>query len=273
MDEKKFRSINSLLHVTWHPPKIERSDFPWVIVDNILYRLQNLDSKVEGNIAYAGIENQQQLEKLCSYIQVGTIYFQAIRIHDFSPLLSQSKLTNLAVDGDPKLLDLSSIGKLTSLKTLILVDTLKPHDLSPLSNLTNLTALQIAGGMWNDIKVDNLDPISQLPNLTELRLIFVKVANGGLHPLAKCRFLKYLEFTNTYPREEFAYLAAHLPNTECNSFAPWYHIEPSVQFDEKDIEVTGKRKPHLNSQTDQKLMEKYSKEFKRLVNYYLSENN
>lgn len=270
-DSISFTNISALLDVRKYPAKYDPADIPLAIVDGVVYPIKKLVSRVEGNIAYVVGVNQEQFQKLCHFVQVRTLYFCYMRVSDLVPLLSQSHLTNLAIEGNTKLTDLSALGGLTSLQTLLLMDTPKAHDISAISRLTNLVALQIAGGLWTYNTIQCLSPLSNLVNLAELKLLYVKVESDGLRPLAHCRSLKYLEITNQFTTEEFAYLAAHLPDTKCSRFAPWIYL--NLTIDGKHIEITGKRKPHLNPKTDQTIIEKYSNEFSRLVRYYSTEKS
>jgi hypothetical protein len=271
LDFTSFANISALLDVRKYPAIYNPEDIPLAIIDGIVFPVKSLVSEVEGNTAYVLGVNQEQFQKLCLLIQVRTLYFYEMRVFDLNPLLSQSGLVNLGIEWNTKLTDLSTIGRLTSLQTLLLMQTPKARDISAISKLTNLIALQIAGGLWSDNKVQSLNPISNLVNLAELRLMEVQVEKDGLRPLASCQSLKYVDFSNKYSTDDFAYLTAHLRNTKCARFAPWIRLRLTI--DGKDIEITGKRKPHLNSRTDQKLIEKYSNEFLSLVRYYLSEKS
>lgn len=261
-----FHNIDDLDNVRLHNIKFGKENKPAAIIDGIIHRINEIESCIEGDSACIVGVNQDQFQKLCSLIQVKTLYFYEMRVEDLSPLLGQSNLSRLAIYWNTKLIDLSPIRNLTSLQTLILKHTPKAQDISALSNLINLVALEYSGGNWSTNTAKSLVPITRLTNLSELIISNIRIESDGLRPLALCRSLKNLSVNNNFPTEDYAYLAAHLRNTKCELFAPWVRLHQTIG--DKDIMVIGKRKPFLNSGTDRKLMDKYSDEFLKLVLEY-----
>jgi hypothetical protein len=259
IDDSTFTNIYDLYKVKSNHAHFGIEDKPVAIIDGIVHRINEMRSCLEGNNAYVVGVNQDQFQKLCGLIQVTSLYFYEMRVVDLSPLINQSNLARLAIEWNTKVKDLSHLKKLTSLRTLILIDTPKAHDISSFSALDNLTALEFSGGIWNKNTAESLTPISRLPYLQELMMYNIKIESGGILPVAECRSLRYLGLSNHYDTEDFAYLAAHLRNTKCKCFVPWNRLNQPIG--DKDIMVTGKRKPLLNSQTDQELMNRYSNDF------------
>ena len=111
------------------------------------------------------------------------------------------------------------IAKIKCLKGLVLEDTPKISDLSPLSQCIKLESFEFSGGMWKSNKTESLEPISGLPKLSSLRLLNLSVSSG-LKSLASLTSLRELELSNQFPTEEYAYLSVKLDGVHCEYFAP-----------------------------------------------------
>ena len=196
-DDSAFNNIYDLYNVKSRHAKFGVEDKPVAIIDGIVHRINEMWFGVEGNNAYVVGVNQDQFQKLCGLIQVKTLYFYEMRVEYLSPLIYQSNLTRLAIEWNTKLQDLSPLKNLTSIQTLILIDTPKVHDISAFSALDNLTALEFSGGIWNKNTAESLAPISRLPHLQELMMHNIKIESGGILPIAECHSLRYLVYRIT----------------------------------------------------------------------------
>ncbi|PGQ48784.1 internalin, partial [Bacillus thuringiensis] len=94
----------------------------------------------------------------------------------------------------------------------------------------------------------------------------LKVKDDSLEPLMQLKNLKELSLSNQFKVEEYAKLSVALPYTVCESFKPYVYINDAI--DGKNIMVTGRRRPVLNSKTDTVKMQKYEEQFKRLQEEY-----
>jgi hypothetical protein len=68
--------------------------------------------------------------------------------------------------------------------------------------------------------VETLAPLSALKALRFLHLTNLKATDNSLEPLRELTDLEELECANFYPMEQFAKLAAALPQTRCTWFSP-----------------------------------------------------
>ncbi len=138
--------------------------------------------------------------------------------------------------------------------------------MSALNLCSKLECLEFSGGIWSKNKVKTLEPISHLPLLNSLKLLNLSIVTNGLKPLVYLPAIKDLECSNQFSTEDFAYLSVKLPHTKCNYFSPY--VEISKPVGEKNVMVTGKRKPFLNKSRDSKKLESYVKQFEALRNKY-----
>lgn len=79
--------------------------------------------------------------------------------------------------------------------------------------------------MWTRQNVGNLDPFAEM---TWLRSLAVDTAHvKSIKPLARLAQLEILDLGGRLPFEEYAWLSAKLPNTECRWFAPFLELSDS----------------------------------------------
>ena len=156
----------------------------------------------------AGVEDFSALSHL-SFLD--TLVMESPMLDGLQMLSSLTQLKNLCIRGCPlSATDLSIIGALPNLETLILTDCSLSNisglsgasrlvnldlrnnaikDLTPLSFLTNLSVLNLSGNA-----LTNLSPLSGLENLTALDVSYNSLTN--LLPLATCPKLSTLVASN-----------------------------------------------------------------------------
>jgi len=232
-----------LFRNVWFKPE----DFP---VDEILDELQAF-----------GV-NQKALEVICRRSKARSMYIKGMTATDLAPMAELNRLKSLRIYWANKFSDASAIGTLKGLKSLMISDTMRWHDLSNLEGL-NVTDLELSGGMNNESKYETLAPLSTLGNLETLNLTHFKVSSGGLRPLAKCSSLKELTLDCRFPTEDYAYLSVHLPKVKCDAFSPFIKLE-GRGIGGKDVLVVGSRKPYLHSGKDATRLAKYVAKFEAM---------
>jgi hypothetical protein len=189
----------------------------------------------------------------------------------FEPL---NNVRCLAIDWNTKVENVIFLRRLPELEVLSLVDLKRVRDLGPISQLKKLRSLQIAGGMWSTLSVASLEPLAELEALEELRCVSVRVRDGSLAPLGKLRRLKMLSLPcNVASTEEFARLAARMPNVSCAEFHPYVRYDGVIMPSGTDavaaldeigddmVLVTGKGKPLLNARSDRERLLRYCASF------------
>lgn len=196
----------------WPDTKWTVKDKPVLIVDGTLHRANALSHSVFGQAAYIVGLSERDVPALASHLDVEFLCFYELRAANLSPLSGIGRLRHLKVSWDTKLTHLDGIAALSRLETLALVDTPKVRDLSPLEALTELSALEYSGGIWNKQRAASLEPLASLPRLEELVLTNLSVGSGGLRPLARCKALRILALSNQFDTEDYAYLSVALPD-------------------------------------------------------------
>lgn len=203
--------------------------------------------------------NQKEFDVILDLVDPKILYIYEMRVEDLSLISTLKKIEILALTWNTKAQTLWDITKNQLLKSLFIEDFSKLSNLSSLNNNLKLEYLNLSGGMWNSLKLDNLKDLSNLNNLRYLGLSNIKTKDEFLEPIAFLKNLEILEISNQFPTEEYARLSVLLPNTKCDYFEPYIVLPDPI--DDKDIMVTGKRKPFLNSKDDAKRIQKYKDQF------------
>lgn len=244
-------------HVRWDP-----QDKPILVADGRVYSIPKVHSVVEAASAYVVGITDRYFGHLCHSLRAEAVHFYEMKVQDLSPIRNVCGLQRLAIRWNTKMTSLSPLVACHGLRVLLLEDTPGVRDLAPVGHLSNLRALEFSGGMWKKNVAHTLEPLAALSQLEELQLLNIGVEQVGLRPLAGCWKLKQLVLSNQFPTEDYAYLSAKLPQVLCQMFAPYVQVEPPI--DDKDIMVTGKRKPLLNSLRDSEVVQRYVREFEEL---------
>lgn len=231
---------------------------PVVVLDGIAQALSSMDEPESADIAYFVGVNQKSFEKAMTLVEARVMHFYEMRVADLTSLKKNTELRELAIHWNTQLEDIAPIAGIKGLQSLVLEDTPKISDLSPLSQCIELESFEYSGGMWKKNKTESLEPISELPKLSNLRLLNLYVT-GGLKSLASLPSLRELELSNQFPTEEYAYLSVMLDRVNCDYFVPY--IELPNPIEDKNVMVIGKRKPFLNKQADAVKLAKYVEQF------------
>jgi Leucine-rich repeat (LRR) protein len=253
----------------WSDINWDEAEKPTIIVDGALLSLKALENKIiEGSYAYVVGANEKNIELICSRLNPILIRFYEMRVADLVVINGLKRLKHLAVKWNTKVMDITPVSELNNLHTLIIEDTPKIESIAPISKLRDLRYFEYSGGIWNKNSVESLQPIAQLQCLRSLTLHNVRVGDNSLKPIAECNNLEELKISNSFNTEEFAYLAANMPNTKCDMFQSYVKLDHSIG--ESDVMVVGSRKPFLNSQKDKAKLQKYEQNFAGLVEEYIN---
>jgi hypothetical protein len=252
---------NPFPEAKWKP-----EDKPVVVIDGHVSRLVALPPHLSGHTAYIVGLSARHFPDICRRLDVEVLQFREMWVSDLSSLASLRSLRHLAIRSNLKASDIAPLSALPELRTLVLEATPRIHDLAPLVALRKLTHLEFGGGLRFRNTARSLAPLADLPDLADLSLFNLKVSRGGLAPLAGCAALRELSLSNQFPTEQYAKLSVFLPHVRCQMFAPYLRLTPPVAG--HDVMVVGRRKPLLNSQSDQARLHAYEEEFRRLQERY-----
>jgi len=243
---------------------------PVLVLDGLAQEWKS-NAKFSAKRAYIIGVNDKSFDRVCCALSTDVVSFYEMRVTDISSLAKISGLRRLSINWNSKLADLSPLTFLSQLDALALIDTSKASDLSPVAALKKLRAFEFSGSPTLSSKntAESLRPLGELKALEELRLKNLKVVNGGLQPLAACSSLKRLSVANTFPTEDYAFLAAKLPKVSCRHFAATVPVDGNAIGEGIDTMVVGKRKPFLSSSKDADRIHKYETQFEKLKAKYL----
>jgi hypothetical protein len=254
------------------PGDLERNPFPdtkWgvddkpvLVLDGTLFRADQLRSPLHGLCAYVVGISDKHFPALCEHLEVERLQFYEMRVADLGPLARMQSLQGLALRWNTKARDLAAVGALRHLRALVLDDTRHLQDLAALRPLQHLERLEFYGGVWSPNTALTLAPLADLPRLRELKLLNLKIKEGGLQTLAGCAALRTLQLSNQFPTEDYACLSVRLPQAECGMFEPYRRLSSPIGG--KDTMVVGKGKPLLDSKADASRLARYVREFRQL---------
>jgi hypothetical protein len=241
------------------------------------------------------VERFNSLELIRNYPNATSICIAGLKQLDFDRFNHEyaAQFTNIHYWKCPLVADLSSLGGLSkveymtyfwnqrstrlwdmsgneSLRGLLIDAFSRMHKLDDVCSAPVLNDFWVHSGYsLSHYFVNSLWPLVKCASLEDLRLI-VHVIDQDPMPLLHMPKLKNLLFSeDLFTTEQIAMLKALLPDVECELFVPY--IIWGEESEEKNVKVTGKRKPFLHSVRDADRLEKYKKQFFDLVEKYKSE--
>lgn len=213
---------------------------------------------------------QNEFDLIIKSINPKHVYVYGVQIPDLSSLEHVSNAETVCLQWNTKASSLWDLSKNVRLKRLGIEDFKRLENIEEVPHCQQLEELTLAGGVVsNTLKLETLEPLSHLDNLKTLGLNNIRVKDESLSPLRHLQNLRELHISNQFPTEEYAKLSVCLPNTLCSLFQPYTKLHQHI--DGKDIMVTGKRKPFLNSVADAHRLDKYAKQFRAFQDKHLKE--
>jgi len=164
-------------------------------------------------------------EAACQLSALECLELKLSNLTSLEPIQQLSQLRYLHIGSSTKVSSLEPLTALHNLKLLELENFKQISDFSPLLALKGLDSLAITGSMWSRQELATLEPFSHMTWLSSLALDTSSITS--LRPLASLIGLKYLGIGGRLPMEEYAWLSAKLPNTECKWFAPYLDLSDS----------------------------------------------
>jgi len=264
MPKSLFDEYNKALDVTGDVgPELFDHSGGIVCVNGRCIKISELDCPVSAKAAFAASVSHKDFERLATFLDVEYLNINGLRSFDLSALAHLSNLRALFINWAPKLESFSGLENLNQLRLLRIVQFSKVQDITLIKELDRLVALELSGGFSKPQKIHSLVGLQDMPSLQELWLLNVKVLEEGLRPLARSVSLQDLRVSNQFATEDYAYLAAKMPYLRCDKCVPYVPCEDYGSG--KDVMVTGRRKPFLNSQTDADKMARYVQKFEKMV--------
>jgi len=161
-------------------------------------------------------------EALCQMRNLECLQIKWSNIRQLDAIAGLKQLRYLHIGSSTKVESLQPLTGLTGLKLLEIENFKLIADFSPLLSLTGLEVLSVTGSMWTRQNVASLEPFGRM---TWLRALSVDTSKAeSLRPLANLKNLQGLGIGGNAPMQEYAWLAAHLPATDCRWFHPYYDL-------------------------------------------------
>ncbi len=160
------------------------------------------------------------------------LWLSEVRGESLAPLRSLVGLQSLRIHWATKLADLGDVAALRGLRTLHLWDLPKLASFEGVQTLTELREFTYETAPSRDARgpqrFPSLTPLGALARLERLRLVGVATVDDSLAPLRGLHALRDLHMTNAFPLEEFARLAAALPQARGNFSEPIWQLPGRV---------------------------------------------
>jgi hypothetical protein len=145
-----------------------------------------------------------------------------------APLAGLTRLRALVLRWAPRLEGLEGLGALQGLEVLALGDLKRVEEFGLLAALPGLRMLHLDSPVGGVQRCRSLAPLVGLRRLEEVWLIGLSIERGGLRPLARMPWLRWLTLSNRHPLREMALLSVALPATRCDLFAPWVELPADI---------------------------------------------
>lgn len=197
---------------------------------------------------------QPLFDAACELTGLEVLQIKWSNVQDLDAIAKLHNLRALAIGSSTRVKSIEPLAMLVSLELLEIENFKSITDFSPLTKLTGLDDLAVSGSMWSRQAIASLEPFAAMTWLSSLAIDTSSVTS--LRPLGKLTALRHLSVGGRLPFEEYAWLSAKLPNTECNWFAPFYDLADSGYAACKScrqnsmVMLTGKGKPILCQHCD-----------------------
>lgn len=208
----------------------------------------------------------QMFEAVCRMPSLEGLFVKWSSVVNLQSLPRLPHLKYLYLGSSPGVLSTEPFREMEQLVWLELENLKQISDFSPLAQLSNLKGLGVTGSLWSRQAIDTLSPISRIQSLTWLAVD--KASDESLACLANLRSLRWLGLPNRYPMEQFAALAAKLPNTDCTWFRPYSPLQGMLCKkcgQATLVMLTGKGKPTLCTACDAAKLRSHVNDFEKCL--------
>lgn len=177
-----------------------------------------------------------QVKRLCIWARVNQVLFDAIcllpqleeleikwsSIQSLDAIGNLRALKALKIGSSTQIQSIAPLTQLSALEFLEIENFKLITDFSPLVQLRSLHDLSVTGDMWTKQKMASVQPFSEM---TWLHYLFIDTSClSSIRELAALTQLKELGMGGRLPYTEYAWLAAKLPNTQCDRFQPYNEV-------------------------------------------------
>lgn len=162
-----------------------------------------------------------------------------------------------------------------ALKAVVLDDFTKLHDISGIEKAPSLEWFGIGNAVWNAAEIDSLRPFVGT-DIRRIDFFGKKIRDMDISFIPQLKKLEVFGFpTNLFTTEEVAWLKAKCPGLGGYSMKPYIEFETfneeTKKTDVPAVIITGKRKPWLIVEGNEKKIEDFVRKFDLLVEKYRNE--
>ena len=208
---------------------------------------------------------QPLFDAACEARQLESLQIKWSNIQRLDAIANLKRLTALSIGSSTRVKSIEPLAELQGLRYLELENFKLITDFSALAKLPNLRVLAVTGSMWTRQTVASLEPFATMTRLESLAIDTSRVTT--IRPLANLTNLKKLGVGGRLPFEEYAWLAAKLPNTECARFSPFLELADTgfrrckACGEDSMVLLTGKGKPIICRFCDSAKFDKHVEAF------------
>jgi hypothetical protein len=194
-------------------------------------------------------------------------------IADLSPLEDLPDLRMVWLFWNQRATRLWNLSRTPRLTGLRFEDFTRLHDLRDLAKGASLHELRFGDALWSTSVFESLEPLAALRDLRSLDFDAKRIDDGRIEPVGKLTGLEELTFpSNLFTTRQVAWLRAKLPaSLTSESLTPIRRFEPSLEENDKDVLLVGKRKPFLNSVSDAARIKNHVEGFWQMVDDFRSD--
>lgn len=197
------------------------------------------------------------------------IFHGCQRVADLSPLEELPGLRLVSWQWNQRATRLWDLSRTPRLAGLKVEDFIHLHAMDDLQRGTSLEELVFGDGIASrKAVVESLEPLAVLENLRYLEFCVQRIDDGRIQPLGSLSRLRELRCpVNLFTTRQLAWLRARLPAAQSQSLDPVMPFGRVLTLDgkPKDVAPVGRRKPALNSVTDQERITQHVEEFWQMV--------
>ena len=210
---------------------------------------------------------QPLFDAICELGNLEVLQLKWSNIRRLDAIRNLRALKALSIGSSTRIESISPLTELQALEVLELENLKLVTDFSPLVDIRSLRDLSVTGSMWSRQAIASLEPFAQMTWLSSLCVDTSSVKS--IRALAALTSLKSLGLGGRLPYEEYAWLSAKLPNTECTWFQPYLDLSDSGHSSCKScgansmVMVTGKGKPVLCRHCDEARLAKHVELFEQ----------
>ncbi len=204
---------------------------------------------------------QPLFDAICEVPSLEVLQLKWSNVRHLDAIRGLRALRKLSIGSSTRVESIIPLADLPSLDLLELENFKLITDFSPLLNIRSLRDLSVTGSMWSKQSVASLQPFAQMTWLESLCVDTSKLTS--IRELSSLTNLQRLGVGGRLPYTDYAWLAAKLPNTECQWFQPYLDLSDSGYSPCKScgkksmVMVTGKGKPTLCRHCDETKLAKH----------------